>query len=293
MESYFSILRFVNNPVSNESIAVGLIFISQDQVYFKYSQQKINFVKKLNPAISKLFDFSIAQLSSYIKKDSLVSSDLLFQFPKNINANFLNRLADYNNGILQFSKLSFIKENVDQEIFLDYFKKFINNSVVEQKQLHIDHPFPLNLKIEKSFCVPLKDKIDINYTLKKKSLPSLFFDFKFDGIGFNGSMYAAKSIDFNSNKSLPQIKTEISEFESVIERLNKFAESKNIFNKNPQYNLIVDPYTGNSPSTSDLYSLLKEENMPFFKLISSDDIDELVKQIIKQKIHKFSELIPA
>ena len=291
MESYYSILKFVNNPVSNESIAVGLIFISQDQVFFKYSEQKINFVKKLNPSVSKLFDFSVEQLNSYIKKDSLVSSGMLFKFPKILNSNFLNRLSDYNNGILQFSKLAFIKDNIDQEIFLDYFRKFINNSIDEQKITEGDHTSPLKLKIEQSFYAPLKDKIDVEYTLKKKSLPSLFFDYKLDGIGVNGSMYAAKSIDFNSNKPLVQIKSEISEFESVIDRLNKFAETKNIPNQEPQYNLIVDPYQGNSPSTSELYLLLKEENMPFFKLISSDDIDGLVANYIKNKVGKFSDYL--
>jgi len=291
MESYYSILKFVNNPVSNESIAVGLIFISQDQVFFKYSEQKINFVKKLNPSVSKLFDFSVEQLNSYIKKDSLACSGMLFQFPKNLNFNFLNRLSDYSNGILQFSKLSFVKDNVDQKVFLDYFSKFINNSFVELKQTEKDHLSPLRSKIEKSFYAPLKDKIDVEYTLKKKSLPSLFFDFKFDGLGVNGSMYATKSIDFNSSKALSQIKLEISEYESVIERLNKFAEKNNIPNLNPQYNLIVDPYNGNSASTSELYSQLKEENMPFFKLISSDDIDDLVALIIKQKVRKLSDLL--
>lgn len=291
MESYYSILRFVNNPVSNESIAVGLIFICQDQVYFKYSEQKINFVKKLNPSVSKLFDFSIEQLNSFISKDSSVSSGMLFQFSKNINSNFLNRLADYNNGILQFSKLAFIKDNVDQESFLEYFRKFINNSVGELKQTEGHHTSSFKSKVEKSFYAPLKDKIDIEYTLKKKSLPSLFFDYKLDGVGVNASMYAAKSIDFNSNKPLAQIKSEISEFESVIERLNKFAESKNIPNQNPHYNLIVDPYHGNSPSTSDLYSMLKEENMPFFKTISIDDIDDLVLQYIQNKVGKFSDYL--
>ena len=291
MESYYSILKFVNNPVSNESIAVGLIFISQGQVFFKYSEQKIIFVKKLNPSVSKLFDFSIEQLNSYIKKDSLVSSGMLFQFPKNLNSDFLNRLSDYNNGILQFSKLSFIKDNVDQRVFLDYFGKFINNTFAELKQTAKDHLSPLRSKIEKSFYAPLKNKIDVEFTLKKKSLPSLFFDFKFDGLGVNGSMYATKSIDFNSNKSLGQIKSELSEYESVIERLNKFAEKNNIPNLAPQYNLIVDPYNGNSASTSELYWQLREENMPFFKLISSDELEDLVALIIRQNVRKFSDLL--
>jgi hypothetical protein len=36
---------------------------------------------------------------------------------------------------------------------------------------------------------------------------------------------------------------------------------------------------------------LKEENMPFFKLISSDDIDGLVAHYIKNKVGKFSDYL--
>jgi hypothetical protein len=60
----------------------------------------------------------------------------------------------------------------------------------------------------------------------EKSLTSLFFDFKYAGLDFNGSMYATKSIDFNSNKSFAQIKSKISDYESVIESLNKFTENE-------------------------------------------------------------------
>ena len=86
-----------------------------------------------------------------------------------------------------------------------------------------------------------------------------------------------------------QIKSEISEFESIIERLKIFAEAKGISNKDPRYYLIVDPYNGKYPSYLDLYSLLKEEDMPFFSLKSSNELDNLVDLVIKNNVRKFSQ----
>lgn len=118
----------------------------------------------------------------------------------------------------------------------------------------------------------------------------MFFDFHFDGLGVNGAMYAAKSVDFNVDKSIGDIRAEISEYESVIERLNIFAKSKNILG-DPIYYLVADPYKGKTPSYLDLYSLLKNENMPFFKLITSNELDIFSNQILKNNVSKFSEIV--
>jgi len=103
-------------------------------------------------------------------------------------------------------------------------------------------------------------------------------------------MYAAKSIDFNANKSISDIRAEISEYESVIERLNTFAKSKQI-NEPSSYYLVADQYEGKKLSYLDLYSLLKEQNMPYFKLISSNNLDVFVEKIEKRKVGKFSALV--
>ena len=287
MESYYSILRFVNNSISNEAIAIGLVFLSNDQVFSKISRPKVDFAKKLNPKASTLLDFTLKQLKTFLDQEANEQPDSLFKFPKRLNSEFLKRLSDYNNGLLQFSPPSYIKEHITQSSFSVYFDKFIGSTDESHSQKIEKSVF--QSVIDQKFCNPLKDRIDVNYTIKKKSLPSLFFDFKIDGIGVNGSIYAAKSVDFNANRPLNQIRSEISEFESIIERLKIFAANKGIGNTDSQYYLIVDPYNGKSPSYLDLYSLLKEENMPFFSIKSSNELENLVDLIIKNNVRKFSE----
>lgn len=290
MESYFSILRFVNNSISNEAIAIGLVFISSDRIYHRFSKSKIDLAKKLNPEASRLIDFTLKQLDIFLTRETKDAKDpqtSLFNFPKRLNAEFLMRLSDYNNGLLQFSPPSFIKESITQSSFSVYFAKFIGYT--NEIPSHKIEKSVFQAVIEQNFCNPLKDRIDVNYIIKRKTLPSLFFDFKFDGIGVNGSIYAAKSIDLNGNKPLNQIKTEISEFESIIERLNRFAKGKGIANNDPHYYLFVDPYSGKAPSYMDLYTLLKEETMPFFSLKSSKELGKLVTEVISNNVRKFSE----
>lgn len=288
MESHISIIRFVNNPLSEESIALGLVVVSNNEVYFKLSQKKIKFAQRLNPSSAKLLSFSLTQLQRFISKDLADQSNNLIKFDKVIDSQYLNRLSVYNNGIVQFSKPSFLKASINATLFEEYFQKIIGDSGIEKG---IEKPITQFRKtIETKIYKSLESQIDVDYTLKKGILPTLFFDFHVDGIGVNGAMYAAKSIDFNTNKPIADIRAEISEYESVIERLNTFAKSKEI-NGTPNYYLVADQYEGRTPSYLDLYSLLKEQNMPYFTLISSTDLDVFVNKIERNNVSKFSALV--
>ena len=289
MKSCYSVLNFVNNPLSNESIALGIVVVTEQDVYFRVSEAKVDFAKKLNPKCAKLLDFSLRQFRDFVFVDSCDHSDKIIRFEKKVKYDLLQRLSNYNNGILQFSKpLSVNKESFGYEAFDTYFKKFIYEEIesVEIPKSHYISQQKQNVK--ERLYAPLKDKIDVDFTLKKDKLPTLYFDFHFDSIGVNGAMYAAKSVDLNASKKIADIKSVISEYESVIERLNKFAKRKDI-NGNHEYYLITDPYVGTSLSYHDLYSLLKTENMPYFKLISSNELDVLVDKVLANNAHKFSD----
>lgn len=288
MESHISIIRFVNNPLSEESIALGLVVVSNNEVYFKLSQKKIKFAQKLNPSSAKLLSFSLTQLQRFISKDLADQSNNIIKFDKIIDSQYLSRLSVYNNGIIQFSKPSFLKASIDANLFEEYFQKIIGDNGFE-KEL-VKPITELKKTIETKIYKPLEAQIDVDYTLKKGILPSLFFDFHVDGIGVNGAMYAAKSVDFNTNKPISDIRAEISEYESVIERLNTFAKRKGI-NGTPNYYLVADQYEGKTPSYLDLYSLLKEQNMPYFTLISSKNLDVFVNKVERNNVSKFSVLV--
>lgn len=288
MESHISIIRFVNNPLSEESIALGLVVVSNNEVYFKLSEKKIKFAQKLNPSSAKLLSFSLMQLQRFISNDLADQSNNLIKFDKVIDSQYLNRLATYSNGIIQFSKPSFLRASINATVFEDYFQKIIGDDGIEKEV--IKPITQLKNTIQSKIYKPLETQIDVDYTLKKGVLPTLFFDFHIDGLGVNGAMYAAKSVDFNTNKPIADIRAEISEYESVIERLNTFAKSKEI-NGTPNYYLVADQYEGKTPSYLDLYSLLKTHNMPYFTFISSKDLDEFVNKIKRNNVRKFSALV--
>lgn len=288
MESFYSIISFVNSPISNENIAVGLIGISGNEVFYNISKSKIDFARKLNPESGRLLDFAIKQFSNYIKTDIADKSSLQINADNKIDIQYLNRLSIYNNGILQFSKPSFLRVKFDKNSFKLFYNKAIekpNSDVVSPKLKST-----LQQNIVEKIYEPLAEKIDVDFTLNRKSLPSQFFDFHFDALGVNGAVYAAKSIDLNSETDLDDIRESIYKYESILERINLFAKSKNISTP-PEYFLIADEYRGKKPSYNELSSLLSESNWPYFKLISSNEVDEFVVKVKKNNASKFSAML--
>lgn len=192
MGSYYSILKFVNNSLSGENISIGLIFVSGDNVFFKISKNKIALTSKLNTASKKLVDFSISRIQDFISRDIEDQSHKLISFDKKIDVEYLNRLSSYNNGLIQFSKPSYIESAINLERFDKFYNDYIDNSnIVIEKSKNVSI---LKQNIIEQLYNPLKSKIDVDFTLKKEQLPSLYFDFHFDSIGYNGCIQDRKSV---------------------------------------------------------------------------------------------------
>ena len=279
MKSHYSILRFINSPLSGENIAIWLIAISEDQVRFKFSNEKVSLVKKLNPDSFDLTIFTINKIqesinSAKIKVDELIGHENIF------TKDYIQRLSEYNNGILQFDKPVAINIKFDKSFFESFFSKYIELDSHSVKQQ--DKPVSLfRNKIESKLYKPLSNQIDVNLKIKKKQIPSLYFDYHLDGI---------KAIDLNSHQAPNQIVKDISEFESFNQRLDSFAKSKGISGVNKHF-LVMDPYKGNKMSYLDLYSILSEgeKTLSFYELIGSKDLNGLVLQLKENKARKFTE----
>lgn len=292
MAGYYSILRFVNNPLTDESIALGLVMLPEPgsgqsrQAMFRLSDIKIEFAKKLNPGCAKLLAFSLEQLNMYFQQELVGQTDRLIQFPVQVQQSFIERLSVYNNGILQFTEPTYIESTTLITAFSRYFDLFIEANVpVKQKQV-VEGPSLLKQRVVAELYEPLRGKIDVDYTLRKKQLPALFFDYHLDGLGVNGAMYAVKAVDLNANHHLDTLQRELSEFESVIDRLNKFAREHKI-NNEPRYYLIVDPYEGESRDRKELYEILQSTDQ--FELRTSSKLTQIAAEMQKRKVGKFSE----
>jgi hypothetical protein len=261
--------------------------ISDGKLFFRFSEDKIDFVSKLNPSSSKLLNFSLSQIKNSLieptlKHEKLIVDDELF------NLSYLERLSNYNNGILQFDKPILINQTYNEDKFNSFFSKYI--SVIKEKEIEIslNNSIFYN-QIKSSFYDPLKDIIDVDKTIKKKEIPSLYFNYHLDGIGVNGAITTVKAVDINSNKPLNQIQKIISEFESFNMHIDKFGRSKNINDPSRHY-LVMDKYIGNKVSYLDLYTILADKaNFDFYQLVGTNDINKIVEEVRIKKSKKFSE----
>lgn len=293
MKSYYSLIRYVNNPLSRENIAIGLIVISGKDIYYKFSQSKIGLVSKINPDNYKLFEYTLEKIQGFIRKE-LDHHKSLFHNDLEINQDYLNRLSIYNNGFIQFDKPVAINMDFDDIIFNNFFNKYVELIIKKQQKKIVNRAFR-NI-IHHVFSEPLKDLIDIDVKIKKEQIPGLYFDYKLDGIGVNNIVYSVKSIDLNSEKAIDIIQKEISEFETLNYRIDRFSQSdlftntNNIENsfKNKHY-LVIDEYIGNKDSYHKLYEIINEQKKYSFpyEVINTKDLNSVTNEIKNSGIGKF------
>ncbi|WP_044208407.1 hypothetical protein [Flammeovirga sp. OC4] len=291
MKSYYSIIRFVNNPLSKENLAIGIILVSKSKVYYKFSDQKIRFSKNINSSNAKLLDYTIKKVSDFI--DSEFRKDIsLFSQDNSIYIDYLKRLSIYNNGFLQFDNPKALNLEFNSISFENFYQKFIEIKYKKISKETVDKSFENTIK--KVFHEPLKGLIDLDYKIKKQEIPNLFFNYTLDGIGVNGSIYSVKSLDLNSEKPIDTFQREISDLESLNYRLDLFSK-ENLSNPNSDnHYLVVNEYKGRKDSYQKLYEILKSQNdLSFpYSVISTDELPTLTKKIkSSESIIKFSDFI--
>ena len=291
MKSFYSIIRYVSNQWSNESIAVGLLVVSGKDIFFKISDRKIRLAKNLNPQANKLLKFSLDQLSSFVESEKVrfqekAQASLPLEQPK-LNHSFAEKLHQYNSGVLQFSSPELINKEFNQEAFEKYYNRIVDAQEILPKEG--DAKVEFIRRIQLNLYEPLMGKVDVDYELKKQSLPSLYFDYHLDNIGVNGAIIASSSIDLNHER-IDVLEKKLAEYEGVVDRLKKFAEAKGIGSDHNFY-LIADQYQGKTISNMELDGMLQGNVNDKFKRITTADLDMVVKQVEEKGATKFSEFI--
>lgn len=266
-----------------------MIVISGGNVFYKFSSDKLNLVKKISPLNSALLAYTLDKIKSFIDQEILsgkpLFSDLTF------NVEYLERLSIYNNGFLKFDKPSGIDMSFDIKKFDDFFKRYIELNIDIPDKPIIDRSF--SIAVNKVFSAPLKDKIDINYKMKKGIIPNLFFDYQLDGIGINGVIYTVKSIDLNAEHSIDKLNTQVTDLESLNHRVDLFGRGLEINPDENKHYLVVDKYQGKKASYKNLYDMLKSQDTKDYSyaVIGTNELAKVTAEIEKRGAKKFSEVL--
>lgn len=287
MKSYYSLIRYFNNSLSKENIVIGLIAISNTNVFYRFSESKIKLISKFSDNRDDLLNYNLKKLKEYLDVNV---NDKLFISENALNLKeYIDRLSVYSNGLIQFDKPVELNMNVNEAFFNRFYDKYIGEFKSNARNKKVDQAFVQ--RVENKFSKPLEDIIDIDYKIESKVIPSLFFDYKLNGIGFNGSIYSVKCIDINSNRTLDNIQKDISELESLSYRLNRFSEDKVQHPENNQHFLVMDEYKGYEDKYAELYEALISQENEMYKIVNSNDLESITAKIIKAGATKFSELI--
>lgn len=287
MKSYYSLIRHFSNSLSKENIVIGLIAVSNTNVFYRFSESKMKLISKFSNKKDDLLYFNIKKLRESLEIN--VKDKLFIEENSNNLKQYIDRLAIYNNGIIQFDKPIELNMDFNEDFFIKFYDKYIGEFNSNPRNKKAD-PIFVNRVINK-FSRPLEDIIDIDYKIEKKLIPSLFFDYKINGIGVNGSIYSVKCIDINSNRTLDNIQKDISELESLSYRLNRFSEDKVQHPENNQHFLVMDEYKGYDDKYAELYEALISQENEMYKIVNSIDLENITAKIINSRATKFSELI--
>ena len=292
MSSYYSVIQFVSNQWYRENVTIGLLAISGKNIFFRTAAQKIKLAESLNPEAKNILSFSLKQLNQFISSEQELvagSDERCIEVEQVLNEAYVERLHRYSNGIVRFSPPEFVGKAFDCNSFATYFQNIVGANKGAPSKSRRKSASSFFSEIEQRLHKPLENKVDVSFTLKKRSLPSLYFDFELENIGVNGSIIASASIDINKER-IDVLHKKLTEYETVIDRLRSFAKSEGIGSDHTFY-LIANSYDGETLSNQELDSFLQNGIKGKFERISTSQLDEIVKKVNNSGATKFSTVL--
>jgi hypothetical protein len=224
MKTFFSILNIKTNSFSNEKIAIGLIAVTANQVYYAYSKNKLALLDKLSPS-NKKASFVKSILKQY--ENTVDSSNESFldsqkKLEHNINVfsfEYFDYLNKYNNGLIQFTEPVVINKELSQSDFSSYYFKFIGeNQEVNQPQETKSFYKKVKPLLHKQ---NIELKADINFTFNPVSFKGILKEVQLPLITKNGSISALQIVDFTHKPNT--IANHFYETKIILNALHTFA----------------------------------------------------------------------
>lgn len=281
MTSFFSIISTQTNSFSGENIAVGLVFVTPEKVFFKYAPSKLTWLKKLNlgEEISDLAETGLKNIEKAVKEHNEKGPSL---FKSIFSKEYFDYLNQYANGAIVFSKPEALPISVNKQVFNEYFEKMIGLPPFEEKKINV-----FQQKVKKIFKAQNADSFaDINLILKVNQIEGILKDTRIPLITKNGSVKAIEVLDFTQTKE--NIIANIYEAQILHWALQQFCHTKGL--KMDKLKLAFEEPKGKQQKT--IFDLVHKEKKGMFELNALGEVEEFLKEAARsEKYSKFSEVL--
>lgn len=125
MNTFYSIIKIAPNSASVDAIAIGLIAYNGSIFKVKISNWKIGITKRLLNNEKQIIDLMKKQILEKISEINQNSTKIPNQI---FNSSYFAYLANYSNGMLQFTPPNPIdKEKLNEEDFENLYQLMIDN----------------------------------------------------------------------------------------------------------------------------------------------------------------------
>lgn len=200
MKTFYSLIKISPNPISGDSISIGLLVRDSSKFWLHFSDEKKLLAKRLLEKKADVVDFIIKQLT---QKVSLANKEIsnpqtsFFDLHDFINSEKALHMSVYFNGIVRFSQPSFLNDTINNVKFEKLFQLLIDKTFYKEKPADDLTDLKFQRKITDKLINRVVNKVHTDLELTPDKLPGLYFNFNIDCIGKNGVLIGAKSIPFH------------------------------------------------------------------------------------------------
>ncbi len=283
MTPFYSIISTETNHFSNEKIAVGLIFVA-DKVYFKYSETKLKWLKKLKQGddFYDLTHSSLKNIEQVIKKEHNATDPKLFK-------NFLSKeyfayLNQYAAGVISFSEPALLAIEMNESVFESYYEKMIGETY---EQIAKASTPTFTKKIKTLFTEKNAAQFaDLDYVFKVGQVDGILKDYKLPLITKNGAVQGLDTMDFTQSENT--IISKFYETEVMYKGLHKLCESKQL--KTDKLKIAFE--IPDQQQSKKFFDLVYKEKKELFDFKEFPEVESFIEKAGQSGVYqKFSELI--
>jgi hypothetical protein len=290
MKTFFSIVSIQTNPISSEKVVMGVLAITENEIYFDYSKSKLGLLDKLAPTkigIGTMAKNTLQQIKQKVAdaNKTIAKDQKKLVFEKSIfSKDYISYLNKYNNGILHFSEPATLPFDFTTEKFTQYYYNFVGELIlIETKKGHITFAKKIKPAFEKE---GLEDKADLKFSFDPLFFQKILKDTPISLITKNGAISAIQAIDFNLGEQT--VVNHLYETNIIQESLQLFSQKSD--SKINKIKIAFEEPKINTPQHK-LFDLSYHNYKDIFDFITPDILDKETEKICQSDNIKFSDYL--